>query len=120
MNLVLILKQPIDTFDSPKLINMIGVALNVNDLPSTSLSYDPNSFMDEILLSTRSGTLEGVNQTYDYYDTSNMLVFYFVDILFSIDYDFQGGLSSPATNINFKLMGSLKSGVDLSTWKQQL
>ena len=105
-------QQPIETFDSPKFINMIGDTLNVNGSPLTSLSYDTvNSFMDEIPLTAGSVTIVATDKSYNKYDTSNL----FVGIPFSIDDDFQGGLSSPGANINFKLMGSVKAGVDLST-----
>ena len=59
-------QQPIDTFDSPKLINMIGDALNVNCSPLTSLSYDTaNSFMDDIPLTVGSGTIAASDKSYN-------------------------------------------------------
>ena len=103
-------QQPVDTFNSPKFLNMCGDALNVNSSPLTSFNYDTaNSFMDTIL--TRTGANADASQLFNKYDTSN----FFVGIPFSIDDDFQGGLSSPSSNINFKLMAT--PDMDLSEWK---
>ena len=40
-----------------------------------------------------------------FYDRTN----FFIPFPFSTDNDFQGGLSSPASNINFKLTGTLQA-----------
>lgn len=102
-------QQPINTFNDPKFINMVGDALNVNSSPLTSFSKDTaNSFMDTIYL--RTGANADTTASYGQHDTSN----FFVGIPFSIDDDFQGGLSSPSSNINFKLMAT--TSTDLSTW----
>ena len=61
---------------------------------------------------TQAGATKAIQ--YDNCDNSN----FFVGIPFSIDNDFQGGLSSPAANINFKLMATTSK--DLSTWTTPL
>ena len=94
-------QQPINTFNDPKFLNMVGDALNVNASPLTSFSYDTaNSFMSSTPIVT-AASADG-SAAYRKHDTSN----FFVGIPFSIDDDFQGGLSSPSANINFKLTGS--------------
>lgn len=102
-------QQPIDTYNSPKFLNMVGDALNVNASPLTSFNYDTaNSFMDTTYIRTAAG--DDTTATYGNHDTSN----FFVGIPFSIDDDFQGGLSSPSANINFKLLAT--TSADLSAW----
>jgi hypothetical protein len=48
-------------------------------------------------------------------DTSN----FFMPFPFSTDDDFQGGLSSPASNINFKLTGQMYPPLQPSTVKME-
>jgi hypothetical protein len=62
-------------------------------------------------ISVRTGDNAEASQFFNKYDTSNFCV----GIPFSIDDDFQGGLSSPSSNINFKLMAT--PFMDLSEWK---
>ena len=106
-------QQPIDTFNSSKFLNMCGDALNVNSSPLTSFNKDTaNSLMSKTIGFTQAGATKAIQ--YDNCDNSN----FFVGIPFSIDNDFQGGLSSPAANINFKLMATTSK--DLSTWTTPL
>jgi hypothetical protein len=65
--------------------------------------------MDTIKI--RTGANAEASLLFNKHDTSN----FFVGIPFSIDDDFQGGLSSPSSNINFKLMAA--TSMDLSEWK---
>ena len=108
-------QQPISTFNDPKFLNMCGDALNVNSSPLTSFNYDTaNSFMDLIPVIKSSDSSKDKTKSYGIHDTSN----FFVGIPFSIDDDFQGGLSSPSSNINFKLIAT--TSIDLSTWTTPL
>ena len=103
-------QQPINTSNDPKFLNMCGDALNVNSSPLTSFNYDTaNSFMDRTLI--RTGANADASRIFQLHDTSN----FFVGIPFSIDDDFQGGLSSPSSNINFKLMATATA--DLREWQ---
>ena len=108
-------QQPMATFNDPKFLNMCGDALNVNSSPLTSFNYDTaNSFMDSIpVIKSSDGSVDNT-KSYGIHDTSN----FFVGIPFSIDDDFQGGLSSPSSNINFKL--NAITTIDLSTWTTPL
>ena len=103
-------QQPIKTFNDPKFLNMCGDALNVNSSPLTSFNYDTaNSFMDSIPIRTAANA--DATALFNKHDTSN----FFVGIPFSIDDDFQGGLSSPSSNINFKLMAT--TTINLREWQ---
>ena len=79
-------------------------ALNVNSSPIISLNRAvANSFLPSLTLQST----DGVDVTAKPYlftgDESN----FFIPFPFSTDDDFQGGLSSPAANINFKLTGTI-------------
>ena len=103
-------QQPIKTYNDPKFLNMCGDALNVNSSPLTSFNNDTaNSLLDSVTGYQGGGGAKSFGQLF--YDTSN----FFVGIPFSIDDDFQGGLSSPSANINFKLIGT--TSTDMSSWK---
>ena len=103
-------QQPIKTYNDPKFLNMCGDALNVNSSPLTSFNNDTaNSLLDSVIGYKGGGVSKSFGQVF--YDTSN----FFVGIPFSIDDDFQGGLSSPSANINFKLIGTTSQ--DMTTWK---
>jgi hypothetical protein len=65
--------------------------------------------MDTIPI-TKSDSSVDKTKSYGIHDNSN----FFVGIPFSIDDDFQGGLSSPSSNINFKLIAT--TSTDLSAW----
>ena len=107
-------QQPIKTHSDPKFLNICGDALNVNSSPLTSFSYDTaNSFMDTIPIIKSAGGADDTKQ-FALHDNSN----FFVGIPFSIDDDFQGGLSSPSSNINFKLIATTTK--DLSAWTTPL
>ena len=102
-------QQPIDTFNSPKFLNMCGDSLNVNSSPLTSFNKDTAcSLLDNVRGYTYTGAEKSIGKIF--HDDSN----FFVGIPFSIDDDFQGGLSSPSSNINFKLIGTTSQ--DMSTW----
>jgi hypothetical protein len=107
-------QQPINTFQCSKFLNLCGDALNVNSSPLTSFNNDTaNSLMDVVTVYTGAGAASN-DVTHQKYDTSN----FFVGIPFSIDDDFQGGLSSPSANINFKLIG--RTTIDLTAWTTPL
>ena len=107
-------QQPINTYQCSKFLNLCGDALNVNSSPLTSFNNDTaNSLMDTVTVYTGAGSVFN-DVAHQKYDTSN----FFVGIPFSIDDDFQGGLSSPSANINFKLIG--RTTTDLSAWTTPL
>jgi hypothetical protein len=114
--------QPFNTYwsdgvSSLRFVNNVADGININSSNIVSFTRDvsaqfvpkPGWFCDN------TGTLlptiaylgpNGVKR-----DTSN----FFIPFPFSTDDDFQGGLSSPASNINFKLTGSMMppTGVNL-------
>jgi hypothetical protein len=108
--------QAINTYSQFKdhnirFVNMAADCLNLNGADLTSFSrLNTSVFVDRVRIS--DGTDSGYNEWmpggarvpqdgWDY-DKSN----FFVGIPFSLDSDFQGGLSSPSNNINFKLIGT--------------
>ena len=109
--------QPFDTFEKGvattrliRYINLVGDCLNVNNSALTSFNSDawgahhyqlpycgPNALTRKVIDAAYKGP-NGVP-----FDRTN----YFIGIPFSTDDDFQGGLSSPSSNINFKITGQL-------------
>jgi hypothetical protein len=113
--------QPFDTYwngDMPNIrfVNSIADGLNVNasDLVSFSRDVSAQYVPSPVWASTPAGTVwvttayKGPNGVLR--DNSN----FFIAFPFSTDDDFQGGLSSPASNINFKLTGTIRPPVDLA------
>ena len=107
--------QPFDTFEKGiattrliRYINLVADCLNVNNSALTSFNSDawgahhyqlPVS--GDMTRATADTNYKGPNGVA--FDQSN----YFIGIPFSTDDDFQGGLSSPSSNINFKITGQL-------------
>ena len=91
-------------------LNMIGDSLNVNSSTLTSFNGDVLGahFYQLPVSGPTFATQKAVDTAYKgpngkQFDQSN----FFFAIPFSTDEDFQGGLSSPASNINFKLTGQI-------------
>ena len=101
--------QPFNTYatyatDNIRFINSVADALNVNASEMMSFSKDvANSFNSNILFPTNRPHPEHMTDLY-YKDATN----FFIPFPFSTDNDFQGGLSSPSSNINFKITGQLQ------------
>ena len=115
--------QPFDTWQAGtkqetrhiRYLNLIADSLNVNSSNLTSfnnsvlgahyyqLPVSGNSFNEQKDVDISYKGPNGEN-----FDKSN----FFFAIPFSTDDDFQGGLSSPASNINFKVTGQIKNLTD--------
>ena len=105
--------QPFDTVwkygnDNIRFVNAAMDALNVNGSELTSFNEDViTSFVTSPMIvetandAEPGGALLAFNQT-TFRDKSN----FFIPFPFSTDDDFQGGMSSPSSNINFKLTGT--------------
>ena len=100
--------QPFNTYNKNatnniRYINQVMDALNVNASPIISMNRAvANAFLPSLTLQNTDGV--DVASTYKFTgDESN----FFIPFPFSTDDDFQGGLSSPAANINFKLTGTI-------------
>ena len=111
--------QPFDTFDKAekqttrliRYVNLIGDCLNVNNSALTSFNSDTwGAQKYQLPFSTNVTNLKR-NVIDDAYIGPNGKPFdksnYFIGIPFSTDDDFQGGLSSPSSNINFKITGQI-------------
>ena len=100
--------QPFNTYaiygkDNVRFINSVADALNVNASEMMSFSKDvSNSFCTHILFNPNRPHPDYLTPLY-YKDATN----FFIPFPFSTDNDFQGGLSSPSSNINFKITGNL-------------
>jgi hypothetical protein len=131
--------QPIDTFQNwdnrqihMRFNNYISDSLNVNNSPLCTFNRDLcYEYCSKIFLSRTewdggsllyigdtvpAGTtafewsgVETYKGTFRGHDDSN----FFIAIPFSTDEDFQGGLSSPVSNINFKVIGNFKPPYNL-------
>ena len=108
--------QPFDTFevDGPttrliRYVNIISDCLNVNSSSLTSFNSDAwGAHRYQLPIAGGHITRATVDSSYIgpngvSYDQSN----FFIGIPFSTDDDFQGGLSSPSSNINFKITGQI-------------
>ena len=105
--------QPFDTYDpagpSTRLIryvNIISDSLNVNSSDLTSFNSDAwgaHHYQINTVNLEAAALKNYVGPNGKSFDKSN----FFVGIPFSTDDDFQGGLSSPSSNINFKITGQL-------------
>ena len=113
--------QPFNTFwdygeDNIRFVNAAMDALNLNGSELTSFNEDVvSSFVPIPMLVHRIGDASEagataavrfavpINGSHALKDDSN----FFIPFSFSTDDDFQGGLSSPSSNINFKLTGTL-------------
>ena len=90
-------------------LNIIADSLNVNSSSLTSFNTDVlGAHFYQLPVSGSNLSQKNIDQQYigpngKTFDQSN----FFFAIPFSTDDDFQGGLSSPASNINFKLTGQL-------------
>jgi hypothetical protein len=99
--------QPMDTFNNVRFVNMIADSLNVNNSVLTSFNKDCDSSF--CLSSHHYQFLKDINDdaantyTFAYHkgDQSN----FFIGIPFSVDNDYQGGMSSPSSSIVFKVSG---------------
>ena len=110
--------QPFSTYSTfgvqnIRFVNSVADALNVNGSELTSFSKDIcNTFVVNPYIQVAGDNGAISEQTYygangDFPDRTN----FFIPFPFSTDSDFQGGLSSPASNINFKLTGSIQANV---------
>ena len=105
--------QPFDTFESGgpstrliRYVNIICDSLNVNSSALTSFNSDAwgaHRYQLPVANITRTIADSYIGPNGHSFDKSN----YFIGIPFSTDDDFQGGLSSPSSNINFKITGQL-------------
>ena len=113
--------QPFDTYDATttpttrliRYVNLIGDCLNVNSSAIASFNTDTwgaQRYQLPVSVSATGTDLKRVRIDNYYvgpngksFDQSN----FFIGIPFSTDNDFQGGLSSPSSNINFKITGQL-------------
>lgn len=117
--------QPFNTFadyenENIRFVNAVMDALNVNGSDLTSMNEDVlTAFVPKpmIICVQRDNNnnvvqsrlpLAGNTMTYD---DSN----FFIPFPFSTDDDFQGGMSSPSSNINFKLTGTVTTQVAQTT-----
>ena len=99
--------QPFDTFSTYtrqniRYVNSVADALNVNASELTSFSKDVSrTFVP--MPNVHGGTPAKAASDGFCGDRTN----FFIPFPFSTDEDFQGGLSSPSSNINFKITGTL-------------
>ena len=122
--------QPFSTYweygnDNIRFVNSAMDALNVNGSELTSFNEDVmTSFVPQpMLVRTTPAAAAAVTDAtvkQDYradvntrltQDDSN----FFIPFPFSTDDDFQGGMSSPSSNINFKLTGTFKAALTMTT-----
>ena len=106
--------QPFSTYatlgmQNIRFVNAVADALNVNGSQLTSFSRDIcNTFVVNPMVQDGTSTdtaLDYGGRKGVFEDRTN----FFIPFPFSTDNDFQGGLSSPASNINFKLTGTLQA-----------
>ena len=101
--------QPFDTYstyskDNIRFVNSVADALNVNASELCSFSKDvARTFIPKTHLQGGQATALANGPGGRWGDASN----FFIPFPFSTDNDFQGGLSSPSSNINFKITGDL-------------
>ena len=101
--------QPFSTygtkdFQNIRFVNSVADSLNVNGSELTSFSRDIcRTFVTDPFIQDGSTTLGYYGTNGEFGDRTN----FFIPFPFSTDDDFQGGLSSPSSNINFKLTGSI-------------
>ena len=114
--------QPFNTYynyeaDNIRFVNAAMDALNVNGSDITSFNEDvvtsfvPYPMMVQVEMDATSKAGKGTTTIVDYKkDTNTRLLIddtnFFIPFPFSTDDDFQGGMSSPSSNINFKLTGT--------------
>ena len=114
--------QPFDTIwdygnANIRFVNAAMDALNVNGSELTSFNEDViTSFVDAPKMVTVGGSELAVlayrNDSIGCRDRTN----FFIPFPFSTDDDFQGGMSSPSSNINFKLTGNwATNGIPMET-----
>jgi hypothetical protein len=94
--------QPMDTYNSVRFINMIADALNVNNSVLTSFNKDCDSSF--CLAAHHCVAATGVN-SYVFKNQQGDKSNFFIGIPFSVDNDYQGGMSSPSSSIVFKVSG---------------
>ena len=101
--------QPFSTygtkdFQNIRFVNSVADSLNVNGSELTSFSRDIcRTFVTDPFIQDGTNTLGYYGTNGEFGDRTN----FFIPFPFSTDDDFQGGLSSPSSNINFKLTGSI-------------
>jgi hypothetical protein len=94
--------QAMNTYNDIRFINMIADALNVNNSVLTSFNKDcDSSFCLAAHHCTVAGSVNEYIFKYQEGDKSN----FFIGIPFSVDNDYQGGMSSPSSSIVFKVSG---------------
>jgi hypothetical protein len=109
--------QPMNTYNDVRFVNMVADALNVNNSVLTSFNKDcdssfclSNYVFDWAKLNAKN---EGANKyVFDLglSDKSN----FFIEIPFSVDNYYQGGISSPSSSIVFKVSGQAQvTGEDI-------
>ena len=117
--------QPFNTYwtyesDNIRFVNSVMDALNVNGSELTSFNEDvmtsfvprpmlvkptPEEIANITGLATQTNYRDVTNTRLEHDDTN-----FFIPFPFSTDDDFQGGMSSPSSNINFKLTGTYSTG----------
>jgi hypothetical protein len=101
--------QPMKTYNDVRFINMVADALNVNNSVLTSFNKDcDSSFCLSSWIFDWTSKDNAKNETANKYvfglgltDKSN----FFIEIPFSVDNDYQGGMKSPSSSIVFKVSG---------------
>jgi hypothetical protein len=115
--------QAMDTFNNIRFINMIADSLNVNNSVLTSFNKDcDSSFCLSAYHCVAASGTNSYSFKYQEGDKSN----FFIGIPFSVDNDYQGGMSSPSSSIVFKVSGGAspydadkipRHGPVLNEWK---
>jgi hypothetical protein len=94
--------QPMKTWNAHRFINMVADSLNVNSSVLTSFNKDTNtSFCLGLDVYTQAGVKTFPGNLFVGERSS-----FFIGIPFSIDNDYQGGMSSPSSSIVFKVSGT--------------
>jgi hypothetical protein len=102
--------QSMNTFHDRRFINMISDALNVNNSVLTSFNKDTDSSfcLGAFEYQYTAGVpTQKVVETYNIGTRSN----FFIAIPFSVDNDYQGGMSSPSSSIVFKVTGTTEATI---------
>ena len=94
-----------DGFPNIRFVNAVADALNVNSSELTSFSKDiARTFVIDPFIQTAVASVVYKGENGHFGDRTN----FFIPFPFSTNEDFQGGLSSPSSNINFKLTGDIQ------------
>jgi hypothetical protein len=99
--------QPMNTFNSHRFINMVADALNVSNSVLTSFNKDTDtSFCHGVPQFNYLKDEANRKQIWTEEHTVGTRSNFFIAIPFSVDNDYQGGMSSPSSSIVFKVTGS--------------